>query len=129
MNNTRTTLAIVAVLTAATLVVGTSFAATTTQPAFAYSKNKGGDEDSKNGNTVTLQACKQAAIQSGWDNDQEQECANTICTHPASGASCVSEGKETPKVTPPPPPKEEDDDPKEDHRDDKKSDDLISKFL
>jgi hypothetical protein len=127
MNNTRTrTLAIVAVLTAATLVVGT--VAATTQPAFAYSKNKGGDEDSKNGNTVTLQACKQAAIQSGWDNDQEQECANTICTHPASGASCVSEGKETPKVTPPPPPKE-DDDPKEDHRDDKKSDDLISKFL
>jgi hypothetical protein len=128
MNNTRTTLAIVAVLTAATLVVGGTLAATT-QSAFAYSKNKGGDEDSKNGNTVTLQACKQAAIQSGWDNDQEQECANTICTHPASGASCVSEGKETPKVTPPPPPKEEDDDPKEDHRDDKKSDDLISKFM
>jgi hypothetical protein len=129
MNNTRTTLAIVAVLTAATLVVGVTLAATT-QSAFAYSKNKGGDEDSKNGNTVTLQACKQAAIQSGWDNDQEQECANTICTHPASGASCVSEGKETPKVTPPPPPpKEEDDDPKEDHSDDKKSDDLISKFL
>jgi hypothetical protein len=129
MNNTRTTLATVAVLTAATLVVGVTLAATT-QSAFAYSKNKGGDEDSKNGNTVTLQACKQAAIQSGWDNDQEQECANTICTHPASGASCVSEGKETPKVTPPPPPpKEEDDDPKEDHSDDKKSDDLISKFL
>jgi hypothetical protein len=135
MNNTRTLTAMFAVLTAATLVVGTL--ATTQSASAAYGDTKkvrpqqqdDNNGNSKNGNTITIQKCKQAATQSGWDNDQEQECANTICTHPASGASCVSEGKETPKVTPPPPPKEEDDDPKEDHRDDKKSDDLISKFM
>jgi hypothetical protein len=52
---------------------------------------KGNDGGSQNGNTVTIQANKQKASQSGWDNTQEQEGQNTICTHPASGASCVSE--------------------------------------
>jgi hypothetical protein len=154
MNNTRTrTLAIVAVLTAATLVVGVTFAApTTTQSAFAWKKDKkqqdkyvmkGGDKEAKfmkmkrgdkedttykkgpppppqrddnnktrdnennkddgsggngNGNTVTIQVNKQKASQSGWDNTQEQEGQNTICTHPESDASCVSEGSETPVV-------------------------------
>jgi hypothetical protein len=154
MNNTRTrTLAIVAVLTAATLVVGVTFAApTTTQSAFAWKKDKkqqdkyvmkGGDKQEKfmkmnrgdkedttykkgppsppqrdsnktrdnennkddgsggnngNGNTVTVQINKQKASQSGWDNTQEQEGQNTICTHPESDASCVSEGSETPVV-------------------------------
>jgi hypothetical protein len=48
---------------AATLVVGT-FAVTTTtiattgQSAFAYSqKKKGGGEESRNGNTITIQTC------------------------------------------------------------------------
>jgi len=93
MNNTktRTTLAIVAVLTAATLVVGLTVAATTLSTAFA-----GGREGNANGNTITAQINKQKAYQSGWDNTQEQEAQNTICTHPASGASCVSEGSETP---------------------------------
>jgi len=100
MNNTKTkTLAIVAVLTAATLVVGVTFAATSAQSAFA-----GGREGNENGNTITIQACKQKAYQSGWDNTQEQECGNTICTHPASGASCVREGSE---ATPTPPPKDD----------------------
>jgi hypothetical protein len=65
----------------AALVVGT-FATTTiaTQSAFAYSK-KGGEENSKNGNTITIQKCKQAATESGFDNTEEQECANLICTH------------------------------------------------
>jgi hypothetical protein len=157
MNNTRTrTLAIVAVLTAATLVVGVTFAApTTTQSAFAWKKDKKqqdkyvmkrGDKEAKfmkmkrgdkedttykkgppppppppqrdsnktrdnennkddgsggnngNGNTVTVQINKQKASQSGWDNTQEQEGQNTICTHPESDASCVSEGSETPVV-------------------------------
>jgi hypothetical protein len=49
-----------------------------------------------NGNTVTVQANKQKGSQSGWDNTQEQEGQNTICTHPST--SCVSEGSETPVV-------------------------------
>jgi hypothetical protein len=101
MNNTRT-LAIVAVLTAATLVVGVTFAAT--HSAFAYfpkkddKRDKERDGGNNNGNTVTAQINKQKASQSGWDNTQEQEAQNTICTHPASGASCVSEGSEAPVV-------------------------------
>jgi hypothetical protein len=101
MNNTRT-LAIVAILTAVTLVVGVTFAAT--HSAFAYfpkkddKKDKERDGGNGNGNTVTVQANKQKASQSGWDNTQEQEAQNTICTHPASGASCVSEGSEAPVV-------------------------------
>jgi hypothetical protein len=99
MNNTRT-LAIVAVLTAATLVLGGTLTATSTQSALAYSnKKKGGDENSRNGNTITIQKCKQAAIQSGWDNDQEQECENLICTHPGENATCVQEGVVTPTTT------------------------------
>jgi hypothetical protein len=100
MNNTRTTLAIVAVLTAATLVVGVTFAATT-HSAFAYfpkkddKRDKEKDGGNNNGNTVTAQINKQKASQSGFDNTQEQEAQNTICTHPGSGASCVSEGSET----------------------------------
>src|SRR4051794_28616884 len=97
MNNTKkkTTLATVAILMAATLVVGT-FATTTTiattQSAFAYpQKKRGGDEGSKNGNTITIQKCKQAATQSGFDNNQEQECANLICTHPGDNATCSQE--------------------------------------
>jgi hypothetical protein len=112
MNNTKT-LAIVAVLTAATLVVGVTVAATTTPSAFAgghkerqdkymkgeqdgYKKGKhangkynGGD----NGNTVTIQAAKQNGKVSGHDNTLEQEAQNVICTHPSS--TCVSEGSET----------------------------------
>jgi hypothetical protein len=95
MNNTRT-LAIVAVLTAATLVVGVTFAAT--HSAFAYLPQKDDKRDKKdggnnNGNTVTAQINKQKAYQSGFDNDQEQEAQNTICTHPGSNATCVSESE------------------------------------
>jgi hypothetical protein len=92
MNNTRT-LALLAVFIAATLVVGT-FATTTqsTQTAFAYQQKKKGDENSRNGNTITIQKCKQAATQSGFDNNQGQECENLICTHPGENATCVSEG-------------------------------------
>jgi hypothetical protein len=88
MNNTRTTLAIVAVLTAATLVVGVTLAAAaTTQSALA--SRKGGNE---NGNTVTILVNKQKAYQSGWDNKQELEASNVICTHPHDDNECVSEG-------------------------------------
>jgi hypothetical protein len=102
MNNTKT-LAIVAIFMAATLVVGTfaATATTTTQTALAYQKKKrgGSQENSKNGNTVTLQACKQKGSVSGHDNTLGQECQNVICTHPGSGATCVSDPG---KVTPPP---------------------------
>src|SRR6266516_3712822 len=92
-NTTRTkTVAIFAIFMAATLVLGT-FATTTTQSAaFAYSNKKKGDENSRNGNTITIQKCKQAATQSGFDNNQEQECENLICTHPGENATCVQEG-------------------------------------
>jgi hypothetical protein len=63
-------------------------------------RDDGNDDDggggNGNGNTVTIQTNKQLASQSGWDNQQEQEAQNTRCTHPESGASCVSEGSETP---------------------------------
>jgi hypothetical protein len=93
MNNTKT-LAIVAIFMAATLVVGTFAATATTQTALAYQKkNRGGSqENSRDGNTVTLQACKQDATESGFDNSLAQECQNVICTHPSAGAACVSEG-------------------------------------
>jgi hypothetical protein len=104
MNNTKTTtLAIVAVFMAATLVVGTFATITTTiGTAFAYQKKRGGSqENSKNGNTITLQKCKQAASESGFDNTEEQECQNVICTHPGENATCSQEGAAvTPKPTP-----------------------------
>jgi hypothetical protein len=53
-------------------------------------KKDGGND---NDNTVTAQVNKQKKSQSGWDDQQEQEAQNTICTHPASGASCVSENE------------------------------------
>jgi hypothetical protein len=99
MNNTKTTtLAIAAIFIAATLVVGGTFAATSAQSAFAYQqKNKGGQEqNSKNGNTVTIEECKNKGSASGFDTAVDQECENLICTHP--GATCVSEGSQ---VTPP----------------------------
>jgi hypothetical protein len=89
MNNTRT-LAIVAIFMAATLVVGVTFAAAATT-AFAYQKKRGQDS-SKDGNTVTIQANKQKGTESGFDNSLAQEAENVICTHPASNSSCVSEG-------------------------------------
>jgi type II secretory pathway pseudopilin PulG len=86
MNNTKTTIA--AIFIAATLVVAGTLAATTTPAAFAYQKKKKGEENSKNGNTITAQINKQKAYQSGWDNVQTQDAENVICTHPASGATC-----------------------------------------
>ena len=96
MNNTKT-LAIVAVLTAATLVIGVTFAATTTPSAFAAKKgaqdkkqDPKGKDKGNNGNTVTEQENKQKGIQSGWDNDFEQEGTNVICTHPEGLFACLS---------------------------------------
>jgi hypothetical protein len=94
-NTTNLAIATAIMLVAATLVVGT---VVTTQSAFAYSNKKKADENSKNGNrndngnTITIQKCKQAAIQSGFDNNQGQECENLICTHPGENATCVQEG-------------------------------------
>jgi hypothetical protein len=117
MNNTKTkTLSAIAViLITAALVVGGTLAAMTPSTAFAFKKKPGHDDNkkgardngnSRNGNTITIQKCKQKAYQSGWDNTQEQECGNTICTHPGANATCVSEQEQavtpvTPPVTPP----------------------------
>ena len=117
MNNTKTTLAIVAVLMAATLVVGGSLATTS---AFAYTKkgpqdNKKGTRDNgsgnRNGNTVTVEECKNKGSASGFDTTVNQECENLICTHPGNNATCVSENEQAavtpPVVTPPGVPIEE----------------------
>ena len=98
MNNTKTLTAIAAILIAATLVVGGTLAATS---AFAYQQKKGGSqENSKNGNTVTIEECKNRGSASGFDTNVNQECENLICTHPSSGATCVSEpGQATPPAT------------------------------
>src|SRR2546430_16757060 len=94
MNNIKT-LTIVAIFMAATLVVGTLAATSTiarTQTAFAYSKNKKGDENSKNGNTITALKCQNKGSASGFDTALDQECENLICTHPGENATCTQEG-------------------------------------
>jgi poly(3-hydroxybutyrate) depolymerase len=98
MNNTRI-LAIVAVLTAATLVVGLTVAATMTPSAFAGGGKKDGqekymgggvqgnggkDNGSGNGNTNTIQVLKQNAKASGKNSIVQQNGENSICTHPST---------------------------------------------
>ena len=104
MNSTKTTLAIVAVLTAATLVVGLTVAATMTSSAFAgggkryghdkYMKGKGQDSYKKdgNGNTNTIQVLKQNAKASGRNSTVEQNGENSICTHPSE--ACTSQSNQ-----------------------------------
>jgi hypothetical protein len=111
MNNTKT-LAIVAVLMAATLVVGTfaTMAPTTTQSAYAYAKKLPRQDDNKktrdngsgngNDNTVTIQKCKNRGSASGFDTALDQECENLICTHPGENATCSQEGVVTPTPKP-----------------------------
>src|SRR2546423_14021359 len=102
MNNTNT-LAIVAVLMAATLAVGTfATVATTTQSALAYTKKPLQDDNKKtrdnngsgngNGNTVTTEEWKNRGSASGFDTALDQECENLICTHPGENATCTQEG-------------------------------------
>jgi hypothetical protein len=86
MNNTRT-LGIAAILIAATLVVGVTFAATT-QSAFASSKGDGNE----NGNTITSLKCQNKGSASGFDTAVDQECENLICTHPGENATRTQEG-------------------------------------
>src|SRR5512133_314666 len=112
MNNTTITkgnLSLVAILMAATLVIGT-FATTTTigttqssSTAFAYSqKKKGGDDNnSRNGNTITALKCQNKGSASGFDTAVDQECENLICTHPGNNASCVSENEGATTTTSP----------------------------
>jgi len=84
MNNTT---AIAAILIVATLVVGTADTVVTTKSAFAASSNSG--------NTVTAQINRQNARESGFDNIQEQDSQNVICTHPSDNATCTKEGVST----------------------------------
>jgi hypothetical protein len=52
-----------------------------------------GNNDSNNGNTVTIEECKNRGSASGFDTAVvNQECENLICTHPGNNATCVSEG-------------------------------------
>jgi anionic cell wall polymer biosynthesis LytR-Cps2A-Psr (LCP) family protein len=117
MNSTRT-LAIVAVLTAATLVVGLTVSATITPSALAGGGKKDGhdkyvkrghddykkdghdkyvkgtqaygkDKGSGNGNTNTIQVLKQNAKASGKNSTVEQNGENSICTHPSE--TCTSQ--------------------------------------
>jgi hypothetical protein len=102
MNNTKTLTAVSAILIAATLVVGGTLASTT---AFAYQQKKGGSqENSKNGNTVTIEECKNKGSASGFDTALNQECANLICTHPGNNATCTQEGAAAPQQTQTPTP-------------------------
>jgi hypothetical protein len=85
MNNTKTkTLAIVAVLMAAALVVGTAGTSASTKSAFAASNNSG--------NTVTGLAAQNRGFASGLDTAVDQEAQNVICTHPGNNATCTQEG-------------------------------------
>jgi uncharacterized membrane protein len=86
MNNTRI-LAIVAILTAATLVVGLTVAATMTPSAFAGGRKKDGqekymggvqgnggkDNGSGNGNTKTIQVLKQNAKSSAFTDGYKKD--------------------------------------------------------
>jgi hypothetical protein len=91
MNNAKSLAAII--FMAATLVVvgAGTIAVTSTHSAFAYAKKKDNGERNDNGNTVTIQACNQDGSASGFDNTEEQECQNLICTHPANNATCSQE--------------------------------------
>jgi hypothetical protein len=108
MNNTRTLAIVAVVLTAATLVVGLTAAATMTTSAFAgggkgYGQDKymkgtrdnGNDSGSgnQNGNTITALKCQNKGSASGFDTTTNQECENLICTHPGSDGTCVSESE------------------------------------
>jgi hypothetical protein len=109
MNNTTTkrNLALAAVFVAATLVVGTlatTTIATQQSTAFAYSQKKKGDDNSRNGNTITALKCQNKGSASGFDTTVDQECENLICTHPGDNATCVQEGVGTPTTTPTPKP-------------------------
>jgi hypothetical protein len=77
LNNTKTR-AIVAVLTAATLVVGLTIAATMTPSAFAGGKGYGQDKYVKdnrsgNGNTNTIQVLKQNAKSSAFTDGYKKD--------------------------------------------------------
>jgi hypothetical protein len=103
MNNTTTrkrNLALAAVFMAATLLVGTVAVITTIatreqSTAFAYSKKVADKKDgggNDNGNTVTIEECKNRGSASGFDTATNQECENLICTHPGNNATCTQEG-------------------------------------
>jgi hypothetical protein len=112
MNNTKTrTLAIVAVLMATTLVVGTFATVAATQPAFAVppkkpehddkKDNKARDSGNGNGNTITALKCQNKGSASGFDTAVDQECENLICTHPGENATCTQEGAAVAPTTTP----------------------------
>jgi hypothetical protein len=115
MNNTKTTPTIVAVIMAATLVVGTfATVAVTQQSAFAIAQKKppGHDGSKKkttdngkgndNGNTITALKCQNKGSASGFDTALDQECENLICTHPGNNATCSQEGVISALPTPTP---------------------------
>src|SRR2546423_15694879 len=117
MNSTKTTLAIVAVLTAATLVVGLTVAATMTSSAFAgggkryghdkYMKGRGQDSYKKDGQDKYMKGKGQDSYKKdgngneGKDNGSivKQNGQNVICTHPGSTSpdnACTSQNNGLP---------------------------------
>jgi hypothetical protein len=81
------------------LVWPATITTTTTQSAYAYSQKKDNGKGNGNGNTVTIEECKNKGSASGFDTALDQECENVICTHPGSGATCVTEGAEVSPVS------------------------------
>jgi hypothetical protein len=116
MNNATTNLtAIVAIFMAATLVLGTFVTVAVPLPAFAIAKKRGqdgskktrdngSDNSNKNGNTVTIEKCKDRGFATGFDTSVTQECENLICTYPANNASCSQEGTISAPIPTPPTP-------------------------
>ena len=67
--------------------------------SISYAKK---DNGKGNGNTVTIEECKNSGSASGFDTATSQECENLICTHPGDNAICSQEGVTTPTPTPKP---------------------------
>jgi hypothetical protein len=92
MNNTKTRTIVdgaivVVIFIAATLVLGGTFAATTSTPAaFGYKKDNGND------NTIIPQEIESKTSANGFDSTAETELQNLLCTHPSS--TCSAEGSE-----------------------------------
>src|SRR2546430_8004062 len=94
MNNTKTRTIVdgaivVIIFTAATLIIGGTFAATTSTPAaFGYKKDNGNGND----NTIIPQEIESKTSANGFDSTAETELQNLLCTHPS--ATCSAESSE-----------------------------------
>jgi hypothetical protein len=91
---TATTIVVVLIFTAGSLIATATSSSTPLLAVFAY-QNKGtqyNGNDNNNGNTLTDQASIQATRESGFDNGLGQESQNVICIHPGNNATCSQGG-------------------------------------